>query len=146
MSGGLGNDWLYGDADTDSLEGGAGLDQLFGGDGNDTLNGGAGVDQLTGGAGADRFVFSTIDALVHVDTLTDFVSGTDKIALSVSVFAGLGSVGASLGLSASLTYDSSTGALAYDADGVGGNPGITFATLGSGAHPATMGMDFVMVA
>jgi Ca2+-binding RTX toxin-like protein len=146
LSGGLGNDWLYGDADTDSLEGGAGLDQLFGGDGNDTLNGGAGVDQLTGGAGADRFVFSTIDALVHVDTLTDFVSGTDKIALSVSVFAGLGSVGASLGLSASLTYDSSTGALAYDADGVGGNPGITFATLGSGAHPATMGMDFVMVA
>ncbi len=37
------------------------------------------------------------------------------------------------------TNDSSTGALAYDADGVGGCGAVTFATLGVGTHPATLG-------
>lgn len=146
LFGGLGRDTLYGDAGADILNGNAGLDQLFGGDGNDTLDGGAGVDQLTGGAGADRFVFSTVDALVHVDLISDFVSGTDSIGLSASVFAGLGAVGTTIGLSASLTYDSGSGALAYDADGVGGNAGVTFAMLGTGSHPAVLGMDFMIVA
>jgi Ca2+-binding RTX toxin-like protein len=139
-------DQLYGDAGFDFLDGGSSRDQLDAGDGDDTLNGGTGRDTLTGGAGNDRFVFGTPEVFLQNDLITDFVSGGDRIALSVSVFGGLGMVGASLGLSANLTYDNSTGALAYDADGAGGNAGITFATLGSGAHPATLGMDFIMVA
>jgi Ca2+-binding RTX toxin-like protein len=146
LNGGRGMDQLYGDAGFDFLDGGSSRDQLDAGDGDDTLNGGTGRDTLTGGAGNDRFVFGTPEVFLQNDLITDFVSGGDRIALSVSVFGGLGMVGASLGLSANLTYDNSTGALAYDADGAGGNAGITFATLGSGAHPATLGMDFIMVA
>ena len=48
-----GNDELNGDRGMDMLYGGAGDDTLDGGDGNDTLNGGAGADELTGGGGDD---------------------------------------------------------------------------------------------
>jgi Ca2+-binding RTX toxin-like protein len=163
LSGGLGNDSLSGDAGADLLDGGASDDQVSGGDGNDTLSGsggndtisggagddtlsgGDGADQLSGGDGADRFVFDTADALVHADLITDFVSGVDRIALKASVFTGLGNAGDTVGLSDYLTYDSGTGALAYDADGVGGADAVTFATLGAGTHPATLGMDFLVV-
>lgn len=45
--------------------------------GNDTLEGGFGVDRLNGGSGADRFVIG-----FNADTIEDFVSGTDKIAVN----------------------------------------------------------------
>ncbi len=109
------------------------------------MSGGTGTDRLTGGSGADRFVFDTADALVHADLITDFVSGVDRLALKASVFAGLGAVGATLELGDHLTYDSGTGALAYDADGAGGAGAVTFATLGVGTHPATLGVDFLIV-
>jgi len=96
--------------------------------------------------GIDRFVFDTADALVNPDAITDFVSGTDKIGLSASVFTGLGAVGSTVGLSQYLLYDNVTGALSYDADGVGGNDEIQFATLGTTTHPATLGMDFMILA
>jgi Ca2+-binding RTX toxin-like protein len=95
---------------------------LVGGVGNDTLNGGVGTDVPTGGIGADRFVFDTAEALINADTITDFVSGTDNIALSATVFTGLNALASRIGLSARLTYDSATGALAYDGDGLGVNP------------------------
>ena len=48
--------------------------------------GGTGNDTLTGGAGADKFVFaSALNSLTNVDTITDFVSGTDKLVLDDSV-------------------------------------------------------------
>ncbi|MBK7674889.1 MAG: FG-GAP repeat protein [Candidatus Accumulibacter sp.] len=163
LSGGLGNDSLSGDAGADLLDGGASDDQVSGGDGNDTLSGsggndtisggagddtlsgGDGTDQLSGGVGADRFVFDTADALSHADLITDFVSGVDRIALKATIFTGLGAVGATVGLSDHLTYDSGTGALAYDGDGAGPGAAVTFATLGVGTHPATLGLDFLIV-
>ena len=82
----------------------------------------------------------------HADLITDFVSGVDRIALKGSVFTGLGAVGATVGLSDHLTYDSGTGALAYDEDGAGAGAAVTFATLGgAGTHPATLGLDFLIV-
>ena len=45
----------------------------------DTLDGGAGADTLVGGAGADLFVFNS---KVGTDSVTDFVSGTDKFVFS----------------------------------------------------------------
>lgn len=54
ITGGSGNDALYGMGGNDQLNGGAGNDALDGGDGADTLQGGAGNDKLTGGAGNDR--------------------------------------------------------------------------------------------
>ena len=54
ITGGSGNDFLYGMGGNDTLYGGAGNDALDGGDGADNLQGGAGNDKLTGGAGNDR--------------------------------------------------------------------------------------------
>jgi Ca2+-binding RTX toxin-like protein len=140
-----GDDEITGYLGSESLAGLAGDDTIAGGAGNDTLSGGDGTDRLTGGSGADRFVFDTADALVHADLITDFVSGVDRIALKASVFTGLGAVGTTLGLGDHLTYNSGTGALAYDADGAGGAAAVTFATLGVGTHPATLGVDFLIV-
>ena len=69
--GGEGSDLLIGGASRDTLNGGAGEDVLFGGGG----------DTLTGGSGADTFVFATITAGAPAESITDFVSGTDRIDL-----------------------------------------------------------------
>lgn len=52
--------------------------RLNGGGGNDVLDGYEGADSLTGGSGADTFAFHLIE---RGDTITDFVSGSDKIDL-----------------------------------------------------------------
>lgn len=70
---------LTGNAAANRLDGGGGNDTLVGGLGNDALLGGAGSDRLTGSSGGDRFVFNS---KLGSDTLTDFLSGTDKLALS----------------------------------------------------------------
>jgi len=57
-TGGLGNDFLIGNALDNTVLGGAGKDTPLGGDGNDTLDGGLGNDILVGGLGADAFVYS----------------------------------------------------------------------------------------
>ena len=136
-----------GNALANVLTGNGGNNVLDGGAGNDTLDGGIGADTLTGGAGVDHFVFNTADAFIHIDTITDFVSGVDKIDLSASIFKGLGAVGTSIGLGSYLLYNSTSGALSYDADGVGGKMAITIATLGdAGHHPVSLGKDFVIIA
>lgn len=56
-AGGMGNDFLTGNALDNLLSGAAGDDTLIGGDGNDTLEGGIGDDILIGGLGADVFVY-----------------------------------------------------------------------------------------
>jgi Ca2+-binding RTX toxin-like protein len=83
LTGGSGADVLNGLAGNDTLTGNAGNDKLLGGDGDDQLTGGDGADTLTGGTGADTFVLSS---KVGVDTVTDFVSSTDKLALNQSLF------------------------------------------------------------
>ena len=66
----------------DRLTGGAGDDRLVGGTGDDRLIGGTGNDTLDGGTGTNTFVFA---AGHGADTITGFVSGTDKIDLSAIV-------------------------------------------------------------
>jgi len=129
---------LIGSDFNDSLTGNAGNNRLNGGDGNDTLSGGAGVD---------RFVFSSAPGAANLDTLTDFVSGTDIIELSATVFSAYaGQVGQIVGLSATLSYDAGTGLLAYDADGAGALAAIDIALLGTVSHPAALANDFLIVA
>lgn len=67
LTGGSGNDGLFGLAGNDSLDGGAGSDGLCGGAGNDTLNGGADADRMAGGVGDDTYV---------VDNAGDYVDET----------------------------------------------------------------------
>src|SRR5215217_6811119 len=57
MTGGSGNDMLFGQAGNDTLLGKGGADFLFGGAGNDVLTGGDGDDQVFGEAGDDRDLF-----------------------------------------------------------------------------------------
>lgn len=93
LSGGDGNDTLRGDNGHDRLIGGAGNDRLMGGDGHDileggagrdTLEGGAGWDLITGGDGNDVFMMRDDDVAFYTeDTITDFESGVDRIAINM---------------------------------------------------------------
>jgi serralysin len=136
------NNPLIAGAGADSITGLAGNDTLSGGAGNDTLVGGLGDDQLTGGDGQDRFVFeSAIKDGGNVDTVTDFVSGIDKIALAGSVFKALrgdSDLSDNLWLTTSsstptarsfLVFDPQSGVLSYDPDGSGPAASIAICTL-----------------
>ncbi|MEZ5643432.1 MAG: hypothetical protein R3E70_15635 [Burkholderiaceae bacterium] len=114
-----------------------------------------------GGAGADQFNFNTtLNASTNVDTITDFVSGTDKIGLSSSIFSGLGSsitsseltvvsgggATTSVGSAVRLIYDSTTGNLYYDSNGGSSASRTLFATLGTTTHPTSvLYTDFVLI-
>jgi Ca2+-binding RTX toxin-like protein len=122
---------FVGGAGDDKLTTGAGNDSINGGAGNDTLIGNAGADMLTGGDGADTFHFNAVTDSqgVTVDTITDFLSGTDTIDLN-AVTGGTGNfIGDANGYGAVLTslthhagdavYDTSTSTLYVDVDGSG---------------------------
>jgi Ca2+-binding RTX toxin-like protein len=128
---------------------------LIGNAGANRLDGRGGNDTLTGGLGADRFTFSSaLNAATNIDRITDFVSGTDKIGLSATVFAAVNAVGAGLqagefrlGPAAAdandhIVYNRATGQLFYDANGAAAGGQIFFARLAPGA--ALAATDFVM--
>lgn len=62
---------------------------IRGGAGNDTINGKGGYDTLFGGIGNDTFVF---EHGTGIDTVMDFVSGTDKLDLSAIGFVNFAAV------------------------------------------------------
>lgn len=122
----------------DSIVGNSAKNNLSGGIGNDSLSGGVGNDTLSGGAHSDRFIFDS--ALKNnKDTLSDFVSGTDVLALDSAIFQKLSvntfaSDNFYLGAKAHdsndyIIYNNSSGALYYDADGSGKVAAIQFALL-----------------
>ncbi|MDP8921064.1 MAG: calcium-binding protein [Pseudomonadota bacterium] len=137
-------DVLSGNEGYNELFGHNGDDQLFGLGGGDGLVGGAGSDGLTGGNGTDIFRFDSALGAGNVDTVNDFgFGGPDVLQLSRSVFAAFANQGSvdswqfTTGAAAStashrLIYNSATGAVSYDADGVGGAAQVQFATLGKG--------------
>lgn len=82
LVGGVGNDLLYGYAESnDLLTGGAGNDDLSGLAGNDTLDGGTGDDALFGGAGDDVYLFGSDSGKDH---LVDF-EGANEIRLAAGI-------------------------------------------------------------
>ncbi len=81
-----------------TITGSTGIDKIIGGSGNDTISAGAGADRLvgglgndslTGGADADQF---RLQSNGGVDTIVDYVDGTDKIAFYDNGATGSGSV------------------------------------------------------
>jgi Ca2+-binding RTX toxin-like protein len=124
---------------------------------NNILAGSLGNDTLNGGLGADTFVFDTALGATNVDSIAGFATGSDSIQLALAMFSGVGAAGAlsatafasGAGLTAAATvdqhiiYNSTTGSLYYDADGVGGAASVAFATL-TGASSVTAA-DFMVV-
>ncbi|HEX8640075.1 MAG TPA: hypothetical protein VF704_02850 [Allosphingosinicella sp.] len=157
-----GKDVIYGDAGKDHLDGGASSDIIYGGVSSDTIIGGAGDDwlygqtgndTLLGGIGRDVFFFDTApNRSTNVDRLPDFSPVDDTIALDRNAFAGIAAsgrlaadsfhIGAMAGDSSDrIVYDSATGQLFYDADGVGGADQVLIARMATGL--ALTNADFV---
>ncbi|TSD54720.1 tandem-95 repeat protein [Variovorax sp. KBS0712] len=143
-------DTITGSASNDQLRGGGGNDVINGLAGDDRIVGGTGADLLTGGADNDTFVFDS--APNAVDSVTDFnASGSaasgDLIELSRGTFTALttasgstlsaaefaslngGGAGDTVGAGVHVIYDSATGNLYYDADGLGAANRTLVATL-----------------
>ncbi len=141
--GGWGDDTINGNAGNDRLDGGWGADIITGGLGDDYINGNDGQDTLTGGAGADSFVFNSKVWARNVDQITDFTAADDTILLGKSKFAALslGSLTAAAfvantsGVAADATdrivYETDTGNLYYDPDGIGRAGRLLICTLDS---------------
>ena len=170
LRGGSANDRLTGDANANRLEGnggddllvGAGGDDaLLGGAANDELNGGAGADALTGGTGNDVFVFDSALGAGNIDSIADFegagAATGDLIRLDDTVFTVLnagtlataafqsGTGNTATTADARVIYNTSTGALFYDADGsASGSTAVQFATL-TGAPAALSAADFTVL-
>ena len=150
---------LYGSAYGDTLSGNASGNQLYGAAGNDILNGMGGNDTLNGGAGLDTFVFNTaLSAMGNKDTITDFNVTDDTIQLENAIFTKLTTLGAlatanfcanATGIATDsndfICYNTTTGALSYDADGSGAGASVAFAVLGTTVHPMLTAADFVIV-
>jgi Ca2+-binding RTX toxin-like protein len=139
---------LLGNALNNVLSGLGGNDQINGGVGIDYIFGGAGNDDLTGGAGEDRYQF---DAVLNVDDILDFSVTDDRIFLDRDIFTGIavnGSLAASAFVNGTvagdatdrIVYDSATGNIFYDADGLAGSAQTLFATVTAGT--ALTNLDF----
>ena len=135
------DNWLIGNEGANLLSGLTGNDVLDGGAGADKLNGGRGNDVLTGGAGNDVFRFADTLGSTNVDTVTDWAVG-DSIQLENAIFTRLTTTGVlastrfaananGLAMDANdhVVYNTTTGALSYDADGSGAGAAVQFATL-----------------
>lgn len=137
LGGSFGN-ILYGGEQNDTLFGRLGADTLHGGDGNDLLMGNEHNDVLHGGAGADTFVFDRALGAQNVDTIIDFVPGTDVIRLSTQIFAAIGPQltadefrvrSSALDGNDFILYNTQNRGLYYDADGRGAGAAVLFATF-----------------
>jgi Ca2+-binding RTX toxin-like protein len=127
---------------------------LSGNAGDNRINGKSGEDTLFGGAGKDTFVFNTkLNGTSNVDTITDFITGSDNLYLSKKVFKAYKTTAdltdndfstfnskafvpeivatATTTLSTHFIFDIGTGNLYYDADGnkANGKEAVLFATL-----------------
>jgi serralysin len=156
MDGAGGKDAIRAGAGKDKVKGGAGADMIDGGSGKDTIDGGAGKDKLTGGANADRFVFSVAPGSANADKIKDFVHGVDKIVLDdvynpingssqtlkASQFYAADGASAAHDKNDRVIYDTLSGKLLFDKDGVGGEAAKLIATLTS--HPVVDAADFVV--
>ena len=143
LNGGNFNDFLVGNEGANVILAGNGIDTVYGGGGDDFINGGNGNDLLAGGAGRDIYRFDTaLNTASNLDTASDFVVADDTISLARPIFGslaagtlGAGNLRAGVGVTSAvdaddfILYNSSTGALYYDADGSGAALAVQFAIL-----------------
>ncbi|MBC7737379.1 MAG: M10 family metallopeptidase C-terminal domain-containing protein [Candidatus Saccharibacteria bacterium] len=137
---------------------GAGLTALnpTGNELTQSMTGIAEMNVLNGLGGADTFVFSTELGAANVDTITDFSVVDDTIQLAATAFSGLTR---GLTLSAAkfaanvtgqatdafqrITFETDTGNLWFDVDGLGGAARVQFGDLAGGL--AVANADFFVL-
>lgn len=131
---------------------------LLGNGGDDVLGGGLGNDTLIGGAGHDIFLFDTpLSTTANKDRIGDFVPSQDLFHLDRDIFTSLfnqgrlsselfcaNASGCALDDNDYILYNTSSGALLYDADGSGQGDALQFATLTN--KPEISANDFLVVA
>ena len=117
---------------------------IIGNSGNNVISGLGGADTLTGGLGNDTFVFNSGIQTGVFDQITDFNVVADTIALNNAFYRGVadGALAASafvahasnLAADASdrIIYNTETGHLFFDRDGLGGNAAVRVAVLTPG--------------
>lgn len=153
-----------GNANNQTFIGTSQADRFIGNGGNDTLTGGGGADTfvfgkvwtqvVTGAADEVQTYVNTAFNLTGVDTITDFLRGTDKLELHTDQFASLtgGITNANIKVGAGavagdsndyLIFDTTTKTLKYDADGNGAGAAVDIAVL-TGVTTLTAS-DFVIV-
>ncbi len=158
-----GANYLEGLSGDDLIEGLGGNDQLVGGFGHQTLAGGEGNDTLQGDYGApdaapDTFLFNVAPGAANADLIVDFRTGEDEIAIDGGFHGNSGAsgefaagdarfaanaTGTAQDSSDRVVYNTATGELWYDADGVGSGAALLIATL-QGA-PALAATDIEVV-
>jgi Ca2+-binding RTX toxin-like protein len=131
-----------GGTDQISLVGTGIAQELWGNMGNNYFDGKGGNDTVYGIGGDDIFAFSTALGSNNIDRIYGFSTSGDRIQLGGDIFTAIGS--GTLASSAFTTgsgatsadhriiYNSSNGALLYDADGSGAGAAVQFATLDAG--------------
>jgi Ca2+-binding RTX toxin-like protein len=110
---------------------------------NNVLRARDGNDTVTGGGGSDFFDFTTAPSTANADTITDFAT-VDQLRFEDAAFTAIGATGtwgaadgrfwASTAGTAHdandrVVYNTTTGALYYDADGSGAGAAVLVATL-----------------
>lgn len=147
IDGNDGNDTISGGGGEDFLDGGWGNDVISGGVGNnDHISGGGGNDRLTGDGGNDNFNFVWDLANSGVDTITDFAHGADRIYVAswwgggftvedlvATQFRSGAGVTTANSATQRVIYNTTTGDLYFDIDGVGGVAAVRFAVLSNHA-------------
>ena len=147
---------ITGNNAANAISGAAGNDTLIGSGGADTLTGGAGIDSLTGGTAADWFRFGSMAD--RGDVITDFTPGQDDVAIVASGFGGglvpgilpaarfvshASDLATAPAATAQFIYNTATGLLSFDVDGLGGAASVGLATF-TGA-PVLGAGDFILV-
>ena len=133
---------LTGNTGNNNLTGNTKANTLSGLGGNDVLVGGAGLDRLEGGAGSDVFRFNVAVTAANRDEIVDFSAADDTLQLENAVFTKLTTVGVlgaqffvanATGVAQDaddyIVYNTTNGALLYDATGSGVGAAVQFATL-----------------
>ena len=138
-----------GNANTQTFKGTTKADVFVGNSGNDTLTGNGGADKfvfgkvyeqiVTGATTTEQTYTNTAFNLTGVDTITDFLRGTDKIELHLDQYTNLaGFTSANLASNATgaaadandyLLFNTTSKMLSYDADGSGAGAAVNIAVL-----------------
>jgi Ca2+-binding RTX toxin-like protein len=133
-----GNDTVIANDNPNTIFGNEGIDVIDGGEGDDTLAGGEDGDTLSGDDGMDAFVFN--NPAEGIDTILDFETTDDTILVSESGFGGgltpgviapeqFSSFPFFITIETRFIYDTMSGALNFDPDGIDTLAPIPIATL-----------------